>query len=52
MDPQREYPINPLTEIFPDMSQKEVDNLAHNIAEKGLTKRISIWEDTIIDGRH
>lgn len=47
-----QYLIHPLAEIFPRMTEKEIDELAADIKAHGLREPIWLIGDQVIDGRH
>ena len=40
-----DYPLHPAAELFPKMSDKEIDELAADIKANGLHERITLWRD-------
>lgn len=43
---------HPLADIFPEISQSEIDQLATDIKANGLQERIVLYEGKILDGRN
>ena len=52
MDEGQEYPISPLANLFPALSEAQFDGLVTSIRERGLLEEIAVWRREIIDGRH
>lgn len=46
------YPIHPVADIFPMLSELELKELSDDIKENGLNDPIVIYEGTILDGRN
>ena len=47
-----EIRIHPYAEIFPIMTEREIDELAKDIRVNGLKESIWVWNGNIIDGRN
>ena len=45
-----EYQPHPLAELFPPMSEADIQELAADIKANGLENAITIFEDAILDG--
>ena len=46
------YPLHPIAEAFPDMSDDDYYPFEEDIAENGLRTPIAVWHEQVIDGRH
>jgi N6-adenosine-specific RNA methylase IME4 len=46
------YPVHPLADIFPPMSEAEYEALKQDIAERGVHEPITLWAGQLVDGRH
>ncbi len=48
----REVATHAVVSLFPEMAAEEFQNLKSDIAQNGLTNRITFWRGQLIDGRH
>ena len=46
------YPLHPIAEAFPNMSDDDYYPFEEDIAENGLRTPIAVWREQVIDGRH
>ena len=49
---QKNYPIHPVAELFPPMTELELAGLIADIQQNGQRESIVIWRGSLIDGRH
>ena len=52
MSAPQDFPLSPLTGIFPPWPQEQRHRLREDIAAHGLREPITVWRGRIIDGRH
>ena len=52
MSTPQNFPLSPLTEIFPAWTAEQLDRLTEDIAAHGLREPLTVWRGRVIDGRH
>jgi ParB-like chromosome segregation protein Spo0J len=52
MSDEFDYPIHPVADIFPLMTEAEFEGLKEDIRKHGQRTPVTVWCEQVIDGRH